>query len=471
MRFSEQITRFAAQHREEYLRDLAQLISIPSVSEELYQASDQAPFGVFCVQALEQMMGLCQKYRLETSRIGSVIGMAEYGGGERELDIVSHLDVQPAGPGWQTDPFSLVIDGDTAYGRGVSDDKGPALAALYAVRALRENSIPLRRKVRLVFGTGEEYGISDIHYYTDAEPPPPFMFTPDHSFPIVNGSNASYTASLRAGFAPPPAGGLLVTSVAAGENRGAVPGECTAVLKGADAGQLCAAAEQVRQSTGLAIDVHFDGGCASVACRGLSTHAVKADKGKSALTAVLQLLTMLPLSPAEGHRALRSFAALFPHGDVYGRAGGFSFSDELSGPSLYNVGIFRYSPSCLEAQLRATLPVSTEERAFLPVFHAAVRGAGLSVTEERFSAGSYTPLTDPYVEKLLKSYEYHSGQKAFGIVAGGGSYAHSFPRGVAFGCEPYGVDTRMHGAQEYVSIEHMMTSIRIFAQAIVEICG
>jgi len=96
---------------------------------------------------------------------------------------------------------------------------------------------------------------------------------------------------------------------------------------------------------------------------------------------------------------------------------------------------------------------------------------GLHVSEERFTPGQYIPLDDPYIAKLLGSYEFYSGQKAFGIVEGGGNYAHYFPHGVAFGCEPHGVDTRMHGAQEFVSIDHMLTSICIFAQSILEICG
>ncbi len=159
MRHSETIKEFAQNCRDEYLADLAELIAIPSVSEEKFEASDEAPFGTYCVRALEKMMELCRSYGLRTRMIGNVIGIAEYGEGERELDIVSHLDVQPAGPGWITDPFTMTVDDDTLYGRGVSDDKGPALAALYAVRALIENGIKLKKTVRLVFGTGEEYAV------------------------------------------------------------------------------------------------------------------------------------------------------------------------------------------------------------------------------------------------------------------------------------------------------------------------
>ena len=88
--------------------------------------------------------------------------------------------MQPAGPGWETDPFVLAISGDKAFGRGVSDNKGPALATLYAVRGLKEIGVPVKT-LRLVFGTGEE-PIADIRYYTESEPLPPFMFTSDHKY-------------------------------------------------------------------------------------------------------------------------------------------------------------------------------------------------------------------------------------------------------------------------------------------------
>jgi len=469
MDFSREITDFVNAHREEYLADLAELIRIPSVSFELFEASEDAPFGTHCVRALDEMLALCRKYGLETRKIGNVIGIAEYGEGERELDIVAHLDVQPAGPGWKTPPFELTVDGDTAYGRGVSDDKGPALAALYAVRALKENGIALSKKVRLVFGTGEEYGIQDIHYYTDVELQPPFMFTPDHSFPIVNTNKAGYVCDISAKF-DDEGGDVRVISVHSGDNRGAVPGECSAVICGADAEFVRDVMQKTAAKTGLPFTMSEDGENITLRCTGVSTHAVKADYGKSALTAMLELVCALPLADTAAHRALRNISKLFPHGDVAGRSCGLYCEDEASGGSLYNVGIFRFDSTSLLAQQRATLPASRKFEEYAAFFRSVVEPYGFTVSEERFADGRHIPLTDPYVAKLLESYEQHMSEKAFGIAVGGGCYAGAFEHGVAFGCEPYGVDTRMHGAQEFISIDHMMKTTRVYAQAVLSIC-
>ena len=470
MRHSEQIKAFAENCRSEYLNDLAELIAIPSVSEEKFEASEQAPFGTHCVHALEKMMELCGRYGLRTRTIDNVIGIAEYGEGERELDIVSHLDVQPAGPGWVTDPFTMTVDGDTLYGRGVSDDKGPALASLYAVRALIENGIKLNKTVRLVFGTGEEYAMQDIPFYTNAEPFPPFMFTPDHCFPIVNTKKASSMLAFSASFAQCE-NGCTVVSVSGGENRGAVPEDCTAVVRGLTENELKEAIAEAEKKTGLPFAFEEEDGSFVIHSKGVSTHAIKADQGKNAVTAMLQLVCSLPLAESEAHELLKRFSALFPHGGVEGRSAGLYLSDEISGGSLYNLGIFRFGGGKLEAHIRCTLPYSTEEQPFKKLIAETAEKAGLNVDRCSFSPGQHIPLDDPYIEKLLRSYELHYGEKAYGIAMGGGCYAHCFPHGVAFGCEPYGMDTRMHGAQEFVKLDVMERSIAVFAQSIFEICG
>lgn len=470
MQYQNEISAFVHAHREEYLADLKELIAIPSVSEELVGATEEMPFGSYSSEALDKMLELCRRYGLATRTIGKVIGIAEFGTGERELDIVAHLDVQPAGPGWETDPFALTLCGDTAYGRGVSDDKGPALAALYAVRALRELGLTLGKKVRLVFGTGEEYAIQDIHYYTDVESAPPFMFTPDHTFPVVNTHKASYSCTITKEL-PVQEVACGVVSLVSGDNRGAVPAESTMLLRGVKMTALNAAVDRVSAQTGLSFSIVPRGGEeVEVGCVGVSTHAVKADHGKSALTAMLALAAELPLPDTEGSRTLHRLAALFPHGDVAGRACGLYCEDEASGGSLYNIGIFRYDGQKIYAQQRATLPACCTEEAYPAFFRAVLEKEGYSVTQESFSAGRHIPLTDPYVNKLLHSYECHMGEKAFGIAAGGGCYADYFPHGVAFGCEPYGVDTKMHGAQEWISVEHMMKTTCVYAQSILEIC-
>ena len=87
---------------------------------------------------------------------------------------------------WKSDPFTAEIRDGRIYGRGAIDDKGPAVAVLYALRAIRESGIPLRKNVRFLLGCNEENGSTDLEYYMARHAMPPQVFTPDGSYPIIH---------------------------------------------------------------------------------------------------------------------------------------------------------------------------------------------------------------------------------------------------------------------------------------------
>ncbi len=123
-----------------------------------------------------------------TKQCGNLCGYAEIGQGEKLIDILSHLDVVPAGDGWDSDPFSLTEREGRLYGRGVVDDKGPTIAVLYAMKEILDSGIPLEGRVRILFGCSEETGSTeDIDFYKATEEIPQLGFTPDADFPVIHG--------------------------------------------------------------------------------------------------------------------------------------------------------------------------------------------------------------------------------------------------------------------------------------------
>lgn len=94
------------------------------------------------------------------------------------LAILVHLDVVPAGDGWTVPPFAAEIEDGRMYGRGMSDDKGPAAAALYAMYAMKKAGLPLKREVRLIFGCDEESGWECMKYYMAHCDMPPHRLQP-----------------------------------------------------------------------------------------------------------------------------------------------------------------------------------------------------------------------------------------------------------------------------------------------------
>ena len=164
---------------------LQKWVRIPSVKAE---PAPGAPFGPECRRALDAALEDAANMGFSVKNYEGYAGDVEMGEGDEAdtLGILCHLDVVPAGDGWAVDPFAAVIEGDKMYGRGTGDDKGPAVAALYAMKAVKDAGIPLKRKVRLILGCDEESGWEDMAYYQAHAQMPAQGFSPDANFPVIN---------------------------------------------------------------------------------------------------------------------------------------------------------------------------------------------------------------------------------------------------------------------------------------------
>ena len=163
----EELRTYIENHESEMIEDLKSLIRIPS---EKQAAEPGKPFGAPAAEALAQGIEILEKYGFAVTNYDNYAIAADFNQEEKGLDILAHLDVVPAGEGWQeTDPFTPLIKEGKMFGRGTADDKGPAIAAIYAMRAVKELGYPLKKNVRLVLGSDEECGSSDLEYYYKKE--------------------------------------------------------------------------------------------------------------------------------------------------------------------------------------------------------------------------------------------------------------------------------------------------------------
>ena len=171
---------------EDVVADIEQLVSYPSVAVAA-DAEPGAPFGRPVRDALDCALGIAQKLGYQTSDDGGYVGIADIPGrGDKQLATICHVDVVPAGPGWNTDPFAMERREGWLLGRGVIDDKGPAVLSLYAGAYLLKHGITPRYAFRALLGCDEEVGMSDVHHYLENHADPDFLFTPDAEFPVCN---------------------------------------------------------------------------------------------------------------------------------------------------------------------------------------------------------------------------------------------------------------------------------------------
>ena len=206
------------------IETLQRWIRVPSVRAD--RSADNAPFGAQVRCALDTAMADIRRLGMEPRDIDGYCCDAEIGAGEETVAVLAHLDVVPEGDGWDHDPYGGEIIDGRLIGRGTSDDKGPGVAALFAMKAILDADIPMKRRCRLILGCDEECGMQDLEYYEEKIGLPAMGFSPDANFPLINTEKGIMQMKLDA-----PLADERLVSIACGTRANVVPG--TAVATGA----------------------------------------------------------------------------------------------------------------------------------------------------------------------------------------------------------------------------------------------
>lgn len=468
MMYKEKIDAFIDAHRQEMVEDICELCRINS---EKMPYEEGMPYGPGAAEALDTALDMAAGYGFEVTDYDGYVGCVDMNDGPRQLDILAHLDVVPAGEGWQvTQPFKPIEKEGRVYGRGTADDKGPAVAALYAMRAVKELGIPLTKNVRLILGTDEECGSSDLRHYYKTEAEAPMSFTPDADFPVTNVEKGRLPGHFTASWEPSAALPKLVT-MDAGTKLNVVPGTAAAAVAGLEADTVKKIAETVTETTGIEFKLAFDGPNLVISAVGAGAHAMSPEDGNNAITGLLTLLVRLPLAPCGQVEALRALTKLMPHGDVNGTALGVDMRDELSGRLTLTFSMLKVDENGLDGQFDSRLPICATEDNVLRVIREKMAGEKLCLQNETMTPPHYVDENSDFIKTLLKAYEDYTGQKGQCQATGGGTYVHDLKNGVAFGASMPGTDNRMHGADEFAVIDELIISAKIFAQVIVDLCS
>lgn len=466
--YREEIEKYIEDHKNEMLEDICALCRINS-EKMTYQPG--MPFGKGTVEALSLALAMGEKYGFSINNYDNYVGAIDLNDKESQLDILAHLDVVPAGDGWEiTTPFEPVIKDGNIYGRGTADDKGPAVAALYAMRAVKELGIPLKKNTRLILGTDEECGSSDIAHYYKVEKEAPMTFSPDSSFPVTNiekgGLKGDFTAVFEKSAALP-----RMVSFVSGTKVNVVPSKAEAVIEGLSASEIEAAAKAAEKELDITFQITMAGAQVKILAAGANGHASTPWKGKNALTGLLTLIGRLPLADCPQLEIVKSLNVLMPHGDVYGKGLGIAMEDELSGPLTLAFSILTITENSMEGSFDSRCPICANEDNVLKVAKESMKQHGISLNNDSMRPPHHVSGDSDFVRTLLNCYEMYTGNKGECVAIGGGTYVHELKNGVAFGASMPDTENRMHGPDEFAVIEELVTSAKIFAQVIVDLCG
>lgn len=450
MNFRESIEK----HKEEMIAHLQECIQIPSVFAE---DNSGYPYGTEVHRSLEYMLGLAASMGFEVHNMDNHVGWCEYGEGEEMAAVLGHLDVVPEGDGWTVPPFGGLVQDGKIFGRGTMDDKGPSMAALYALLALKESGLPLKRRVRLIFGQNEETGSADMKYYVNNGGEIPAMgFTPDGEYPVINGEKGLIGESFCCKFTEE--GALKLEKIWGGTAANIVPAQSWAELS-------CSKemAQEIMEKQEEKITCSLTKTGVRVEAEGISAHGGSPEEGENAIGRLMLFLTKLPFEGQLG-RGIQFLAEKI--GMEYdGASLGIAMEDKVSGPLTMNLGVIRGEKDSLEVKLNYRYPVTKGFGECAPVVKAAFEAAGFQETALSYKDSLYMPEDSELVQRLMGVYKKCTGQEAAPKCIGGGTYAKMLPNVLAFGPIFPGDEVREHKADEFMEISRLVDNAEIIAEA------
>ena len=395
------------------MEDLFGLLRINSERDDS-KADEKHPFGPGPVKALEHFLALADRDGYKTRIIDEVLG------------IFAHLDVVPAGSGWDTDPYEPVIKEGKLYARGSSDDKGPTMACYYALKIIKELELPVSKRVRFIVGTDEESGWGDMDYYFahNGLKDPDFGFSPDAEFPIINGEKGNITAYLHF----------------EGQNDGqAVTGQVTE-----------------------------EAGVFHVTIHGKSAHGMMPQNGINGATYLALFLSQFDFK-ANAKTYLDLIAETL-HQDFFSEKTGLAYTDSKMGELTMNAGVFTFNKesedNTIALNFRYPQGVNVDG---IKAGLEKLEGPKAVSLSEHGHVPHYVPVSDPMVQTLLSVYEKQTGLKGHEQIIGGGTFGRLLKRGVAYGAMFPGYVNTMHQANEFTEVEDLYRAAAIYAEAIYEL--
>lgn len=431
-------------HKEEFSR----LVQIPSVYDAK-SADTKMPYGAPVGRALAYMAELCAREGLTVREYDGVAISASWGQGER-IDIVSHLDVVEVTEDWEEDPFSGSIHHGFVHGRGTQDMKSGAYLTFLALKTLKDSGLVPKKEIRLVYGTDEERTMDDMRHYVSRAGLPAFAFTPDGTFPLVNGEKGALMWIMEGGYTG------FVRSLRGGIQPNVIPPEAAASVSFEDAEAVLRTARQL----GVDAAAEREPGGLRVKVRGKAAHASCPEAGRNAVTDLFRLLARL-----SGEESLDRIASFFR--DPHGERAGMAYDLPPMGKLSMNPGIVTLEDGRIRFLIDCRYPWGVSSAELTDILAGAF--PEYTVTLPYDDPPTYTPEDDLYIRALRHAYETATGREGRTAVSGGVSYSKVFGRCVTFGAVAEGSENLAHQKNEKIAEADCVSALEIYCRAIVEL--
>lgn len=432
------------ENSKDMIESIKAAVRINSVMDE-DTATESMPFGKGVDEALRKTLEIAESLGFKTVYKDGYYGYAEIGEGEELIGILGHIDVVPIGDEskWKFPPFSATEEDGYIYGRGTQDDKGPTIAAMYAVKSLLDAGVKFEKRVRFIIGGDEENLWRCIAKYTEnGEEIPSMGFTPDSSFPVTNAEKSLVQFYLRGK-------GSKELSLNISGALNAVPGVANYTGKLAD--KLSEKLDELK------FDYEKDG--ESVTVIGKRVHAASADKGVNAIERLCKALYEIGIEDD----VVRFVAEL---SDSVGSKILPNCIDDVSGTLTLNLGELIINEKESKIGFDSRVPVKFTIEDLEDAVKEKAANYGLEFEEFDRLKSLYVPADSELIKTLVSVYEQETGLEGTPKSSGGATYAKALDNCVAFGAMfPFEEKTE-HQENERVNIKNMIKATEIYALSV-----
>lgn len=436
--------------KEQFLKDLKELISIPSVLEK-FDPNNIYPFGKNIYKAQVFFQNLAKNEGFEVKNIDNYGTEILYGPNTEETFITcGHLDVVPVGKDWTNPPFELKLENGILYGRGVEDDKGPSLALFYALKQLKEENYIPKKQIIFFLGSDEETESRGLKYYIKnyLKKEPSIGFIPDAEFPLIY----SEKGILRV-FIEGDINSNDIISCNAGTKINVVPEECVCKI---NSYYLTKDLPNVFKN-----DI-FDFENNLVKAQGKGAHGSTPELGINSVYHLFEIFKDMGLK----NNLTKMFEKYFIF-DTDGYKLGIKTECVDTGKLTLNLGIFEISNNHFKIGLDIRYPSTTNKEKIVDIINKNLSKYNAQVTKVYDDKGVYVKKDSFLVKTLMDVYQKHTNDLTSKPLAiGGGTYARLFKNTVAFGAHFPIHEYMGHQKDEYVELDNLLKCIDIYKDAI-----
>lgn len=465
------IEKYIENHKNELIQKTQELIQIPSVISA--STNPQHPFGEAINDALEYMLKLGDSLGFRTKNIDGYCGYIEFGEGEELIGIIGHLDVVPEGEDWKYPPFSATISHNKIYGRGAIDDKGPVMSCLFAMKAVMD-TCQIHKRVRLILGLNEENDWKCIDYYKKQEESPTIGFSPDADFPCIYSEKAILTSYLKMDYSAFLDKDIIIKEVDSYNNAiNVVPKICSIILKinsqKITMKDFIKNLKNIINQSNFEIDIYkIDDEEIKLTSHGIPSHAAHPDLGINSISQLVVILSEI-FRLYNIQIELFDFFATYINTQYYGENLKIDFEDN-SGKLTLNVGDFYLKNNMLQIGLNLRIPVTMNMLEVGNSFRKHMSSyLNIDFDTIAYKPALYISKENKLVKTLCDIYNRETHSNLEPIAIGGATYARAFDNCISFGANFPGDQDMCHQTNEFIDIDKLVLSCKIYAKAILSL--